>query len=105
MSDVTGIGGCVLIVAYGQVVFWLITSYRQSNKIRVELLKAVLRQNIGWFDTKESGSLATRLSEYVQMQILLNGGFFCFVCSILNINFGTSLLSGERIYTLTLLWC
>jgi len=53
----------VLAVAYINVTTWLITSYRQTYRIRVALLQAVLRQEIGWFDTHDAGELGTRLAE------------------------------------------
>ena len=59
-----GIGFAVLIVGYLRN-FWLITAYRQSYRIRVALLQAVLRQEIGWFDTHDAGELGTRLAESV----------------------------------------
>jgi ABC-type multidrug transport system fused ATPase/permease subunit len=64
-AQCVGIGGAVLFVAYGQVTFWLMTSHRQTFKIRGALLRAVLRQDISWFDTHDSGGISTRLSEYV----------------------------------------
>ena len=54
---------CVLVLGYGQVTCLLLTSYRQVFKIRTELFKAILRQDIGWFDTHQPGELNTRLSE------------------------------------------
>lgn len=69
-ANCTGIGGGVLIVAYAQVAFWLMTSHRQSFKIRSTLLRAVFRQEIGWFDTNDIGGISNRLSEYVHLQEL-----------------------------------
>jgi len=54
---------------------WLQTSYRQTYRIRVALLQAVLRQEIGWFDTHDAGELGTRLAESV-LAILSS----CLVC-------------------------
>jgi ABC-type multidrug transport system fused ATPase/permease subunit len=62
----------VLFVAYAQVAFWLMTSHRQTFKIRQSLLRAVLRQEIGWFDTHETGQIANRLSEYVNRHRLVH---------------------------------
>jgi len=53
----------VLLVAYVQVAAWLTTSHRQTHQVRLALLAAVLRQEIGWFDTNDPGELSTRLSE------------------------------------------
>jgi len=59
------IGAAVLVVAYIRVATWLQTAYRQTFRIRVALLQAVLRQEIGWFDTHDAGELGSRLSESV----------------------------------------
>uniref|UniRef100_X2B039 Bile salt export pump n=1 Tax=Capitella teleta TaxID=283909 RepID=X2B039_CAPTE len=58
-------GVAVIVLAYGQVTFWLLTSYRQTQKLRVELFNAVLRQEVGWFDTHEIGELNNRLTDDV----------------------------------------
>nr|QIZ12948.1 multidrug resistance protein 1-like isoform 1 [Perinereis aibuhitensis] len=60
-----GLGGIVLIVGFGQLTCWLTTSYSQCQRIRTELFRAILRQDIGWFDTHEVGELNTRLSDDV----------------------------------------
>ncbi|XP_033762430.1 ATP-dependent translocase ABCB1-like isoform X2 [Pecten maximus] len=57
------IGVGVLVVGYGQVTFWAIAAERQSHRIRQAFFKNVVRQEIGWFDTHESGELNTRLSD------------------------------------------
>ena len=59
------LGFAVMVVAYIRVALWLQTSYRQTYHIRVTLLQAVLRQEIGWFDTHDPGELGTRLAESV----------------------------------------
>ena len=55
----------MLVVTYVRLTAWLVTSYRQTFRIRLALLQAVLRQEIGWFDTHDAGELGTRLSESV----------------------------------------
>ena len=59
----TVIGGGVMILAYIQNTCWLTSSYRQVQRIRTELFRSILKQEIGWFDTHDSGELNTRLSE------------------------------------------
>jgi ABC transporter transmembrane region len=74
-----GIGGAVMLIAYGQVSCWLMTSHRQTFRIRAALLRAVLRQEVGWFDTHDSGGISNRLSEYVLIFVfvrLLQTGHF-----------------------------
>ena len=55
----------VLVTAYGQVAFWLISAYEQGQRMREHLFRNMIRQNIGWFDTQETGELNTRLADDV----------------------------------------
>ena len=61
------LGVVVIIVGYGQVTFWLMAAYRQTQKMRTALLAAILKQEIGWFDTTETAELGTRLAAYVKV--------------------------------------
>lgn len=54
-----------LIVAYGHMGLWSLTATRQVNKMRLAFFKSVLKQDIGWFDTTDSGELNTRLNGWV----------------------------------------
>jgi len=56
------IGFSVWVIGYIQVVCWQSSSYRQAQRIRTSLFRAILRQEIGWFDTHEAGELNTRLA-------------------------------------------
>ncbi|KAL4222180.1 ABC transporter B member 11 [Mactra antiquata] len=56
------IGGAVILVGYGQVMFWMIASERQTHRIRKTFFRNVMRQNIGWFDVSESAELNSRLT-------------------------------------------
>ena len=58
------IGGVVVLGSYVQVSLWMTAAERQSNRIRNRFLYNVLRQDIGWFDTHETGELNTRLAEW-----------------------------------------
>ncbi|XP_076472534.1 ATP-dependent translocase ABCB1-like [Babylonia areolata] len=51
-------GLCIL-----QVVGWVTASERQVFKIRKAFFKAILRQDMAWFDTNTAGELNTRLSD------------------------------------------
>lgn len=55
----------VVVFIFGtiQVLTYQISSERQTHKMRLAYYKAVLRQNIGWFDENASGAIASRLSE------------------------------------------
>ena len=58
-----GIGAAVFILAYIQISFVQAAAERQVYKIRLKYYRAVLRQNIAWFDDNPTGEVATRLSE------------------------------------------
>jgi ATP-binding cassette subfamily B (MDR/TAP) protein 1 len=49
------------VCAYGQLVCWMIAGENQAKRIRNLYFKAILRQDIGWFDSKSTGELTTRM--------------------------------------------
>ena len=53
----------VFVFAYIEIAFFQMACERQVRKIRLHYYRAVLRQNIGWFDSNPSGELASRLNE------------------------------------------
>jgi ABC-type multidrug transport system fused ATPase/permease subunit len=58
-----GIGVSVFLLAYIQISFYQTAAERQVYKIRLQYYRAVLRQNIAWFDANPTGEISTRLSE------------------------------------------
>ena len=63
---------CILVLGFGQMVcgyiqitLWMLAAERQTAVIRNKFFHAILRQEIGWFDTHQAGELNTRLSELV----------------------------------------
>ena len=58
-----GIAVIVLIASFTQTVLFQITGERQVQKIRLNYYRALLRQDMGWFDANSSGALASRLTE------------------------------------------
>ena len=60
-----GFGVGVFIAGYLQVSLFQLAAERQVHKIRLLFYRAILRQDIGWFDANPSGELSSRLSEYV----------------------------------------
>ena len=52
-----------LAVAYGQMAFWSLAATRQVKRMRITFFSAVLKQDIGWFDTTDPGELNSRLTE------------------------------------------
>ena len=75
-----GIGAAVIIIGYVQTATWQTAAYGQCRRIRVKLLRAILRQEIGWFDVHEIGELNTRISESVDSLISITSLFL--VCII-----------------------
>ena len=49
--------------AYLQTSMWYRASNRMGKKIRAAAFRAIMRQDIGWFDTHPSAELNTRLAE------------------------------------------
>ncbi|XP_076472510.1 ATP-dependent translocase ABCB1-like isoform X2 [Babylonia areolata] len=56
-----GVGSFSLCIL--QMVGWVTASERQVFKIRKAFFKAILRQDMAWFDTNTAGELNTRLSD------------------------------------------
>ena len=52
-----------LIIGYGQMGFWSLTAARQIKQIRLHFFRAILNQDIGWFDCNDPGELNSRLTE------------------------------------------
>lgn len=57
------IAACMFVCSFLQAGFWSMTSIRQIHKIRISFFSSILRQDIGWYDVEEGGSLTTRLTE------------------------------------------
>lgn len=58
-----GIAIVVLIVAWMQICTYQFSAERQVHKIRLRYYRAIMRQNIAWFDENPTGELVNRLSE------------------------------------------
>ncbi|KAJ3086284.1 Multidrug resistance protein 1, partial [Phlyctochytrium bullatum] len=58
----TIIGAAVAAIAYMQMSFWMYSGERQTKRIREEYFKAVLRQDIAWFDKTQTGDITTRMT-------------------------------------------
>ncbi|ELT96740.1 hypothetical protein CAPTEDRAFT_196652 [Capitella teleta] len=56
-------GAIVVVVGYLQVVCWRTSAVNQCQRIRKSVYKSILRQHIGWFDTRDSTELNARLSD------------------------------------------
>jgi ABC-type multidrug transport system fused ATPase/permease subunit len=60
-------GTGVLVAAYIANCFWVLTGENQVRRIRTLYIHAILRQEMGWFDKAEEGSLTTRLATDTQL--------------------------------------
>ncbi|KAI8094285.1 putative ABC transporter protein [Thamnidium elegans] len=60
-------GTGVLVAAYLANCFWVLTGENQVRRIRSMYVHAILRQEMGWFDKAEEGSLTTRLATDTQL--------------------------------------
>ena len=58
-----GLATGVLIATFLATVFWNISAYRQTRRMRMAFYHSILRQEIGWFDVTEANELSTRLAE------------------------------------------
>ncbi|KAJ3095022.1 ATP-binding cassette, sub-B (MDR TAP), member 4, partial [Phlyctochytrium bullatum] len=62
----TIIGAAVAAAAYMQMSFWMYSGERQTKhrfqRVREEYFKAVLRQDIAWFDKTQTGDITTRMT-------------------------------------------
>ncbi|KAM5141520.1 ATP-dependent translocase ABCB1-like isoform 1-T3 [Mantella aurantiaca] len=57
------IGCAVFVVSFFQVWTFVISAARQTHRIRLKFFKAVLHQEMTWFDTTQIGTLNTRLTD------------------------------------------
>ena len=57
------IAAVVFLFGYIQISFFQMACERQVRKMRLLFYRAILGQNIGWFDNNPSGELASRLNE------------------------------------------
>ena len=58
-----GLATGVLLAVFISNLFWNVSAYRQTRRIRVAFYQSILRQEVGWFDVNETAQLSTRLSE------------------------------------------
>jgi ATP-binding cassette subfamily B (MDR/TAP) protein 1 len=56
-----------LFGAYICQCIWVMTGERQTRRIRQKYVHSILRQDMGWFDMAEEGSLTTRLASDTNM--------------------------------------
>ncbi|KAF8575980.1 ste6-like protein [Ramaria rubella] len=84
----TGIGIAMFLATYTYMFLWVYTGEAMAKRIREHYLRAVLRQDIAFFDHVGAGEVATRIqtdthlvqqgtSEKVAIAVNYMGAFFC----------------------------
>lgn len=58
-----GIAVGVFTLAYFEISLYQTACERQVKKIRLAFYRAIMRQEVGWFDANPSGELASRIAE------------------------------------------
>uniref|UniRef100_A0AC34G5B6 ABC transmembrane type-1 domain-containing protein n=1 Tax=Panagrolaimus sp. ES5 TaxID=591445 RepID=A0AC34G5B6_9BILA len=58
-----GLGVAMFLTSYIQIACWESVAERMVHKLRNNYLKSILRQEIAWFDTKQTGNLTARLTD------------------------------------------
>ena len=58
----TVVGAVTLVAGFLQYLCWQMAAYNQGQRIRQHLIRAVLRQDITWFETHNTGELNSRLA-------------------------------------------
>ncbi len=58
-----GVAGVAFLAAYIQILLFHVAAERQVHKVRLKFYRAVLRQDIAWFDVHSGGELSSWLIE------------------------------------------
>ena len=53
-------GAIAVFVGWGMQYFWTIAGTRQANACRKAYISALMKQEVGWFETQESSELVSR---------------------------------------------
>ena len=58
-----GLASGLLIASFISTLFWNLSAYRQTHRLRQSFFQTIMKQEIGWFDVNPSAQLNSRLSE------------------------------------------
>ncbi|KAJ2697575.1 hypothetical protein FB645_005868 [Coemansia sp. IMI 203386] len=61
------LGLIMWVVSYGVNICWSVAAENQGLRIREKYYESIMRQDIGWFDTIETGELTTRITNDVNL--------------------------------------
>jgi len=56
------IGGIAFVASFGQTTSFTLSSQAQSLRIRKLYFRSLFRQEMSWYDKKESGELVTHIA-------------------------------------------
>ncbi|XP_075245466.1 ATP-dependent translocase ABCB1-like isoform X2 [Convolutriloba macropyga] len=65
--EITYVGCAVLVVGYIQIATVTIFGENILYRVRIDSFRAVLRQDIGWFDKQKTGKLVSNLAENMEV--------------------------------------
>ncbi|OSX69448.1 hypothetical protein BU14_1509s0001, partial [Porphyra umbilicalis] len=61
------LGGVAFVLAFFQVFCWMVAAQRQGARIRGLYVQSLFRQEMGWYDTHDSGELTSRVASDVDV--------------------------------------
>ena len=67
-----GLGLFQILAGYISTAFLNISAEKQASRIRKAYFRAMLRQEVGWYDSVSSGELTTRLQGFAYFILYLN---------------------------------
>ncbi|KAM3581172.1 hypothetical protein VKS41_006610 [Umbelopsis sp. WA50703] len=94
------LGTANLVLGYICQCFWVLSGEFQTRRIRKMYVHSILRQDMGWFDQAEEGSLTTRLAadtNLIQDGISEKFGIFVQCCSQFISGFVIAFVKGWRL--------
>ncbi|GAB5593893.1 hypothetical protein Unana1_08793 [Umbelopsis nana] len=94
------LGTANLVLGYICQCFWVLSGEFQTRRIRKMYVHAILRQDMGWFDKAEEGSLTTRLAadtNLIQDGISEKFGIFVQCCAQFLSGFIIAFVKGWRL--------
>lgn len=71
-----GVGVAFLVCGYVMVATMSAAANNQTQRIRINFFRAILKQDITWFDTKTSGDFATKVTAYAIIINLIKYNFY-----------------------------
>ncbi|XP_057689868.1 ATP-dependent translocase ABCB1-like [Corythoichthys intestinalis] len=102
------LGAIVIVTAFAEVACFTVSAGRQVRRIRIRCFHSILRQDIGWFDVNDTGTLNTHIIDDVykiQEGIGEQIGLFLQSFSTFLLSFIVSLFKGWKLTLVVLAVC